>query len=223
MGCAALKSLGPQAEAESAEFPGAEGDMSEQPTPKKKHRRWRYIIDWRQQMGFTVEIVAVLCGVCVIYSVGVHYLLGNETLFQVSIDRFREVVLRVNAVYLAVSSGIFSLMAIGLTHRFVGPAFNMRRVLKAMIKGDYRQKVHLRKRDYLKDLATEINTLRVQLQEQQQAVRDLEHCLEEKDYDAARELVNRLKIEAPAEEKADEGEQAQTTEEAKEPAETVSS
>ena len=129
--------------------------MSKQPTSKKKFRRWRYIIDWRQQMGFTVEIVAVLCGVCVIYSVGVHYLLGNETLFQVSIDRFREVVLRVNAVYLAVSSGIFSLMAIGLTHRFVGPAFNMRRVLKAMIKGDFSREVHLRKRDYLKDLATE--------------------------------------------------------------------
>ena len=40
--------------------------MSEQPTSKKKYRRWRYIIDWRQQMGFTVEIVAVLCGVWVI-------------------------------------------------------------------------------------------------------------------------------------------------------------
>ncbi len=200
--------------------------MSEQATPKKRYRRWRYIIDWRQQMGFTVEIVAVLCGVCVIYSVGVHYLLGNESLFQVSIDRFREVVLRVNAVYLAVSSGIFSLMAIGLTHRFVGPAFNMRRVLKAMIKGDYRQKVHLRKRDYLKDLAAEINILREQLKEQQEAVRDLERCLEEKDYEAARELVARLKLDPPVEEKSDEGEQAETsesTEEAKEPAETASS
>lgn len=198
--------------------------MSQQPTSKKRHRRWRYIIDWRQQMGFTVEIVAVLCGVCVIYSVGVHYLLGNETLFQVSIERFREVVLRVNAVYLAVSSGIFSLMAIGLTHRFVGPAFNMRRVLKSMIKGDYSQKVHLRKRDYLKDLAAEVNTLREMLQEQQQVVRDLERCLEEKDLDAARELLTRLKGESPATEKADEGEKAEATEEAvQEPAETASS
>lgn len=212
--------------------------MSEQATPPKRKRRWRYIIDWRQQMGFTVEIVAVLCGVCVIYSVGVHYLLGNESLFKVSIDRFREVVLRVNAVYLAVSSGIFSLMAIGLTHRFVGPAFNMRRVLKAMIKGDYRQKVHLRKRDYLKDLATEINTLREQLMEHQEAVRDLERCLEEKDYEAARELVTRLRLDPPVEEKTDEGQQAEasetsetseasetseSTEEAKEPAETASS
>ncbi|MHC4133395.1 MAG: hypothetical protein ACYTDU_07335 [Planctomycetota bacterium] len=192
--------------------------MSKQPSSKKKFRRWRYIIDWRQQMGFTVEIVAVLCGVCVIYSVGVHYLLGNETLFQVSIDRFREVVLRVNAVYLAVSSGIFSLMAIGLTHRFVGPAFNMRRVLKAMIKGDLSQKVHLRKRDYLKDLATEINTLRETLQERQQVVRDLDRCLQERDLDAARELVTRLKLEAPAA-KADEGEKADAAEEAKEPVE----
>jgi Skp family chaperone for outer membrane proteins len=196
--------------------------MSEQATPKKRYRRWRYIIDWRQQMGFTVEIVAVLCGVCVIYSVGVHYLLGNESLFQVSIDRFREVVLRVNAVYLAVSSGIFSLMAIGLTHRFVGPAFNMRRVLKGMIKGDYSRKVHLRKRDYLKDLATEINTLREQLQEQQSAVRDLERCLQEKDYDAARELVARLKLEAP-EEQADEGEQEEAPSATEEPAEASTS
>jgi len=194
--------------------------MSEQPTSKKRYRRWRYIIDWRQQMGFTVEIVAVLCGVCVIYSVGVHYLLGNETLFQVSIDRFREVVLRVNAVYLAVSSGIFSLMAIGLTHRFVGPAFNMRRALKAMIKGDLSKKVHLRKRDYLKDLAAEINTLRDVLEERQQVVRDLERCLQENDLDAARELLTRLKTETPATETA-EGEKADATEEAKEPAETT--
>jgi hypothetical protein len=193
--------------------------MSEQPTPKKRYRRWRYIIDWRQQMGFTVEIVAVLCGVCVIYSVGVHYLLGNETLFQVSIERFREVVLRVNAVYLAVSSGIFSLMAIGLTHRFVGPAFNMRRVLKAMIKGDYSRKVHLRKRDYLKDLAAEVNTLRESLLEQQEVVRDLERCLQEKDIEAARELVTRLKKEPPA----DEGEPSEANEQAaEEPAESVS-
>lgn len=193
--------------------------MSEQSTPKKRHRRWRYIIDWRQQMGFTVEIVAVLCGVCVIYSVGVHYLLGNETLFQVSIERFREVVLRVNAVYLAVSSGIFSLMAIGLTHRFVGPAFNMRRVLKSMIKGDYSRKVHLRKRDYLKDLAAEVNTLRESLLEQQEVVRDLERCLQEKDIEAARELVTRLKREPPA----DEGEPSEANEQAaEEPAESVS-
>jgi methyl-accepting chemotaxis protein len=194
--------------------------MSEQPTSKKRYRRWRYIIDWRQQMGFTVEIVAVLCGVCVIYSVGVHYLLGNETLFQVSIDRFREVVLRVNAVYLAVSSGIFSLMAIGLTHRFVGPAFNMRRALKAMIKGDLSKRVHLRKRDYLKDLAAEINTLRDVLEERQQVVRDLERCLQENDLEAARELLTRLKTETPAAEAA-EGEKADATEEAKEPAETT--
>jgi hypothetical protein len=197
--------------------------MSEQATPKTRYRRWRYIIDWRQQMGFTVEIVAVLCGVCVIYSVGVHYLLGNETLFKVSIDRFREVVLRVNAVYLAVSSGIFSLMAIGLTHRFVGPAFNMRRVLKGMIKGDYSKKIHLRKRDYLKDLAAEINNLRETLLEQQEVVRDLERCLQEKDLDAAKELLTRLKAESPVEEKADEDEKSETTEKAEEPAETASS
>jgi methyl-accepting chemotaxis protein len=100
----------------------------------------------------------------------------------------------------------------------VGPAFNMRRVLKAMIKGDLSQKVHLRKRDYLKDLATEINTLRETLQERQQVVRDLDRCLQERDLDAARELVTRLKLEAPAA-KADEGEKADAAEEAKEPVE----
>ena len=118
------------------------------------------------------------------------------------------------------SSGIFSLMAIGLTHRFVGPAFNMRRAVKAMIKGDLSNKIHLRKRDYLKDLANEINTLRDVLEEQQQVVRDLERCLQENDLDAARELLTRLKKEAPAAEAA-EGEKADATEEAKEPAETT--
>ncbi|MHC4547315.1 MAG: hypothetical protein ACYTEZ_00945 [Planctomycetota bacterium] len=197
--------------------------MSDQPSQKKKFfRRRRYLIDWKPQLGVVFQIVGVLCGVCVIYALGVTFLMRNEALFEVGADRFRQALLEVNAVYLAVSAGIFSLLAIGLTHRFVGPAFAMRRAVEAMKKGDYSARLTLRRRDYLKELAASLSDLREQMRERDQVVADLERCLQENDIAAAKELVTRLKQPPVEEPEATDGkaEDADGTEKADAPAET---
>jgi len=173
--------------------------MSEHATPQKRFRRKKYLIRLRPQLGVALQMVAVLCGVSVIFAIGVHFLTRREGLYELGFYEFREVLLKVIAVYLAVSAGIFAILAISLTHRFVGPGFVLTRAVNAIMKGDYSQRLTLRTRDYLKDLAESISLLRDRLVERQQVVADLERCLEENDISAAKELVTRLKDPKPAE------------------------
>lgn len=55
------------------------------------------------------------------------------------------------------------------THRFLGPAYAIRKFVKEKFKEkDFSSRIHLRKGDYLKDVAGEINSLADQLQKEGQ-------------------------------------------------------
>ena len=101
--------------------------------------------------------------------------------------------------YMVISALIFGLLAITLTHRFVGPAQVIGRAIDAMMKGKYDSRLKLRKSDHLKDLAAAVERLRTQIRtsrtNRSQAFDDLTSCLAENDVEGATEIVQRLKSE----------------------------
>lgn len=170
--------------------------MSEQASNKVRFRRWRYLIDWRSQLGVAWEVLAVLTCAFLLYAVGILFLTGDEPLFEIAAEDFQTFFLIVNAAFLLVSAAIFGFLAIILTHRFVGPAYVIEKAIVAMGRGDNASRLKLRKRDHLKSLAAEVEKLRARLQaeeaERAEALADLERCLVEGDNAAARELCTRL-------------------------------
>ena len=166
--------------------------MSEQGT-RRKHLRWRYIVDWRSQVGVTSQVVGVMSGICIMYAFGVFFLTQNSALLDMGPDAFRAFLLKVNAIYLIASATIFSVLTILLTHRFVGPAVALERAVRLMLKGERGRQITLRKRDYLRPLAKSLEELRVELDKRDDALQNLDRCLEEGDVAGAKELLAGVK------------------------------
>ncbi len=165
----------------------------------KVFRRWRYVVDWRSQLGTAVQIVAVLAGICLICSVTIKFVKSDEALETMSGEGVRGFLYRVTAAQFLVSAATLGILAVYLTHRFAGPAFAIERVLRALLAGDTGQKLNLRERDYLKALGLVVEQLRAREEARAKQLADLKSCLAESDVDGAREVVARLGApEAPA-------------------------
>ncbi|MHC4550391.1 MAG: hypothetical protein ACYTEZ_16605 [Planctomycetota bacterium] len=177
--------------------------MRRQRLGTQRNQRWRYIIDWRQQLRVVAEIVGVLCGVCVVFAVVTFLLVldRNDATARLRPDEIWSFLLQVTAVFTGVSAVVFVLLAIAISHRFVGPALVIRRAVQAMIDGWYDRRVTLRRRDYLRPLAAKVeelsDALRAQEVERKKIVADLHRCLEENDVAAAQELLTRLREQPP--------------------------
>jgi hypothetical protein len=161
-------------------------------------RRWRYVIDWRAQMGTAFQIVAVLAGICVICSVAVKFVKSDDALETMTSGEIRGFLYRVTAAQFAVSAATLAALAIFLTHRFAGPAFAIERALKALREGRVDQLLHLRQRDYLQGVAQVVEELRQGEIARRKHMADARSCLEEGDLAGAKEVLARLAPSAPA-------------------------
>jgi signal transduction histidine kinase len=158
----------------------------------KLFRRWRYVVDWRSQIGTAVQIVAVLAGICLVCSVAIKYVKQDDALELMSGDSVRNFLYRITAAQFLVSAVTLTILAVYLTHRFAGPAFALERQLRAILNGRTERKMQLRARDYLKTLAAAIEDLRVREEARKKQLADLGHCLAEGDVAGAREIHARL-------------------------------
>jgi HAMP domain-containing protein len=108
----------------------------------------------------------------------------------------RDLLIRVTVGYAALATFLVVLAALRLTHRVTGPTQVLESALRAMRSGDYGRRMTLRKRDYLRGLAAEVEALAKHLDaaehERIATLRVLESCLREKDVDGAREVLARL-------------------------------
>ena len=178
--------------------------MSEGATPAAttKHRRKRFMVDWRHQLAVTAQLLGVLFGVGLLYAIGLLVLPDQDAMAELASDEARQVFLRANAIYFALGAAILGVVSIMLTHRVAGPAFVLERAVQGMRKGDFSQRLSLRRRDYLKELASAIESFRDEIvakdAEQRRCATDLLHCIDEKDLDGARELAKRLAAPPPA-------------------------
>jgi len=177
--------------------------MGAQQPEQQRTRRWRYIVDWKPQLSFVAEVVGVLVGVCVGFAVITFLLVldRNDATAKLHPDEIWSFLLQVTAVFMVVSSVVFVLLSIAISHRFLGPALVIRRAVQAMIDGWYDRRFKLRRRDYLKPLAAKVEELACVLAtreaEQDQIVEDLHQCLERNDLDAARAMLDRLQDKSP--------------------------
>jgi len=176
---------------------------------RKTFRRWRYIIDWRPQVSATSQILGCLAGMILIHAVGILYATRTDAFVEMDANDVTQLLLKANAIYFVVSAFVLGTLMILLTHRFAGPGFVIERAVRNMLEGKYDSRIKLRKRDYMQSVAAAVEKLRVRLKGQDEALRDLRACLEEKDVEGAREILARL---SGSEEKQPESEAKPATE-----------
>lgn len=158
----------------------------------KLFRRWRYVVDWRSQIGTALQVVAVLAGICLICAVAVKLVKSDEALEAMDPDELRAFLYRVTAAQFMVSAATLAALAIFLTHRFAGPAIAIERAVRALVDGKTDQKLHLRQRDYLTGVAKAVEELRARESERGRHIADAQSCLAEGDVAGAKELLARL-------------------------------
>lgn len=125
----------------------------------KKPRRKQFIIDKMFQykylltwFGMAILFGAVIAG---IIAIGLSIFkdaipMGwKETVFMVHLD----------VILIGVISVLFGVYLIWLSHRIAGPAFRLEKSVQRIVAGDYDFAIQLRKKDYLKHVADDLNEL----------------------------------------------------------------
>ena len=169
----------------------------QQPEPQRT-RRWRYIVDWTPQLSVVAEVVGVLIGVCVAFAVITFLLVldRNDATAKLQPEEVWGFLLQVTLVFMAISSVVFILLSITISHRFLGPALVIKRAVQAMIDGWYDRRFKLRRRDYLKPLAAKVeelaDTLAAREDEQALMIESIHECLDSGELDGARVLLERM-------------------------------
>jgi HAMP domain-containing protein len=162
-----------------------------------KSRRRTFVVDWKLQTTITLQLLAVLAGVGMLYALAVLVLPGGDRLSALSGQEVRTVLLRANAIYFGLGAAILGVIAMILTHRVAGPSKVLTNAVEGMARGEFHHRTSLRERDYLKGLASSLDALAKKLagqkEERQKGLDDLEACLRENDLAAAREIVTKLR------------------------------
>ncbi len=154
-------------------------------------RRKKYLINGRLQLAVTIQLTYVMFAMCVIYALCLS-LIPASTVYDMSGPEVLQVMMMATALYFILTTAILWLFAIVSTNRIAGPVYVIRRALIAMHKGDYSERVSLRRRDHLKDLAATVGDMQNQLRERDEKLRELRSCLLEGDQKAALELLDQL-------------------------------
>ncbi|MGB2705394.1 MAG: HAMP domain-containing protein [Candidatus Omnitrophota bacterium] len=133
---------------------------------KKPYRRRRYIVKKEFQLKYVGLIVAVMLLSAVVSGYTIYYnswvLLGSKLASVYPQGRLVQIFRSVN-IRLLITMFFVTVLCVGIgilaSHRIAGPVFRMIRFLGNVTSGDYSQRLHLRKKDELKDLAEAINRL----------------------------------------------------------------
>ncbi len=164
---------------------------------KPKYRRRKYLVDPKLQLAVAFHLLGMVLGVGVIYFAATFIIPDAKQLALLPPEDVREMLLRSNLMFLSLSAGMVFMLAILLTHRIAGPMRVIEHAVQGMRQGDFRRRLTLRKRDYMKSLAAEVAAFRAHIEgqanEQRQVLEDLDRCIQENDLPAARELVARLR------------------------------
>jgi len=165
-------------------------------------RRRRFLVDKRLQFAIAAQILGVVAGMALLYVLGLFVLPAGGGLVERDPEELRALLLRTNLIYFLLGSAILAVATILITHRLAGPAFVIRRVVDAMRRGVFDERLKLRRRDYFKPLAHSVRLLRDELCAQRERrtalLARLSRCIEGGDVDTARDLVAQLR-DRPAE------------------------
>ena len=166
---------------------------------KRKSRSWgrrrQYVIDKPVQIGVTGHLLAGLGGVALLCAAALYVFLGSQAV--PGLDPLMQFLIAANATYFILAAGILTLMTLLITHRFAGPAYVMQLAIRGMLEGDFSRRLSLRKKDYHKDLASDLAGLRqfwVDHESHQRLMLDeLEVAVRTGDKGEAKRIVDRLR------------------------------
>jgi methyl-accepting chemotaxis protein len=133
---------------------------------KRNHRRWKnFLIRRDVQLPIIAANLVFLGAVCavlvaVLLSPLYHDMLKAEDLWvqHVSGNLFLILLQRITLAILLIVV-LATAHQIILSHRFCGPLVNFGHTFARMAKGDFSRKVHLRKNDFLKAEAVQVNAI----------------------------------------------------------------
>jgi len=155
-------------------------------------QRRTYLVDGRFQGRITLQLLSVLAGTALLYTLAVVLIPGTGALEQLDAAETRSLLLKANLIYFGLAASILAVLTLLLTHRIAGPARIIERAVRGIRARDYSHRLSLRRHDYLKSLAAEIAMLRAEVVAERAAVSDLTRCLAENDVDGAREILDGL-------------------------------
>ena len=141
------------------------------------------------------------------YVAAIYLLPGEMALQTMTVEETWRLFRRANTTYYAITVVLRAAVAIILSHRIAGPARIIERALRGLLRGESDQRIALRPEDSLKPLATAVNELSSQLQEQEarraKLIQEIDSRLETNDVAAARELLTELDSAEAVEDPAD--------------------
>ena len=137
----------------------------------RQARRRRYLIDGPSQCKVAISVVAVVLCIGLLDALAVFVISDPSVRGMERLVSVRWALFAVHGVALLLGGGFLFWITIKQTHRYVGPAFVMKRALSAMRTGDYGQRLSLRQTDYHGDLAEAIDALRSEI-----AARDVDNA-----------------------------------------------
>jgi methyl-accepting chemotaxis protein len=135
---------------------------------KRRWKRKRLLVDtefqFRYLMTWILLTMSLLAGL-VLASLSVLYLFNTQQLLKYFIW--------VNALCAATITAVSVYYIVLLSHRIAGPAFRLQRLIKEMATGRRGFRIHLRRKDYLKHIATALNELLESLEKKEARVNEL--------------------------------------------------
>ncbi len=164
------------------------------------YHRIHYIIKPRLQWKyFFISLFVVIVTAIIVYYIFWLALVTSPGLENLSAGDWRALARAYNSgfiwvvIALALSAGIASIF---LFHRLLGPIFVFERAIRMLMVGDLRANVHSRKRDELKgmavDMQTMINNLRQAVRDDRDKAAEIANKIDKGDYSGAKEILRRI-------------------------------
>ena len=162
--------------------------MVEEQTPYKRSVQ-NVLINRPMQREFTLVMLGIMMTAALVVGVVIHYTLHGmmdgtpSTLSRTALERMvydansQLIVVSVLVIFLAViATGFFGVFFL---HRVAGPVFRFRQVLRRMGSGEIPAEIQLRRRDFFKETADELNRVIKLLSEFDEASKELNGMLNE--------------------------------------------
>lgn len=130
--------------------------------------QWRYLSTW-----LIMTLAYVLLILLVMY-VGLKITretsANPDSITTVQLSKL----LQYNAVFVILLTIFLGLITVLLSHRVAGPAYRLVLSMRRILGGDYNFKVKLRKKDYLQDVAAQMNDLIDDLRMREEKLKELD-------------------------------------------------
>ena len=153
--------------------------------PASNERRRRHYVDAKVQgallrylMSYWILGLATYVTVILVYRIAPFWLVGSDQPLAVIWRDLCPLII----VSVAISP-IVLISVIRFSHRFVGPVLRFRRAIKQLANGETPARIELRRQDYWRDMADDINQVSVLLEntrsvDHDEAPRDVEKLVE---------------------------------------------